>query len=253
MIVVAGCSWSDPYFTCRYDTSIDVSYPKWFDMLDTDKPVKSLGMGGLGQDTIILELIRYLRSNNDVTHVVVALTDWLRFSLWNSRQWRQNPQISLLNQMKPQGLPDHVQKSVQSQDRFVNYEKIAISTRPFIKACIEMNMFFIQTLIDFCTLNNIRLSIFQMLLPFRVEKYMDLEFMKCMIEHPHVDNILDYEGTVGSPFFKIMGGVNMNDHLNDLAIPICGTKDNRISKTDAHPNGLGHVQIADWVNNNINF
>lgn len=253
MIVVAGCSWTNPNFTCRYDESIDVSYPKWFDMLDTDKQVKALGISGGGQDTIIMNLLNHLRSNKDVTHVILALTDWLRFSLWNSRYWKQNPQIGILNHTDPDKLPSHVRNVADKEGRFVNYKRITSFKDNFIHSCVDMNVFFIQSVIDYCTLNNIKLTIFQMLSPFSIDGDSNLKFMETMTGHSHIDSIFDHKGTLGAPFSKMMGGINMNERLNNLAVRTNGVKDNRISKTDMHPNALGHYQIATWVNNNVDL
>ena len=53
MILVSGCSWSDKNFKSNFHPEMEQNYPKWFDYINTNEKVISIGRCGNSNDTII--------------------------------------------------------------------------------------------------------------------------------------------------------------------------------------------------------
>ena len=70
MIIISGCSWSDPNWRCESDINFDTTFPKWYELLETDKDIKSIAKSGSGNQTQIELLVNEIKTNNKVVKIL---------------------------------------------------------------------------------------------------------------------------------------------------------------------------------------
>mgnify|MGYP003142334539 CR=1 FL=1 len=241
MIIVGGCSWSDPNWKCESDVKFDTSFPKWYELLDTDKEVKSIAKSGSGNQTQIELLINEIKTNNKVTEILLGLSDWLRFSIYHKKI---NPQLSLRKD-----LSEDQKRHAIKQDDIVNVNKL--QSDDYIPASIQTNLTFLHALSDVCDKHDIRLHVFQMLRVSGIDDRVDLKYYKSLITHSLFEKLDDTNmDLLGMPWIEWMNGINMNSYIHDNEPH---DKAWRVSNNDMHPNRDGHQAIADWINDNITW
>lgn len=253
MIIVAGCSWSDAKWRCKSDETYDTKFPKWFDQLNTNKEVKSIGLSGSGNVYMFESLVHEIIANPKITHVVWGLSDWLRFNIFGTRI---NPQLSFA--YKAQQDPGYRgAKLWKDQVMYARHQdsicKMSNWIEPdMIEHCIRSNLSAIHALAEMCNNRNIKLSIFQMLRPATVNARFDFKFNNHLYTHDLFASLEEKEelDVIGWPWINDIGGTNVDRWVfkNEPYF-----KAWRVSDVDAHPNERGHEAIAGWVNENITF
>ena len=252
MIIVAGCSWSDPNWICKSDVTYDTNFPKWFDQLNTNKEVKSIAKSGSGNPYMFELIVKEIINNPKITHVVWALSDWLRFSVFGSRI---NPQLSFAYKAQqdekydgPKLWDDQVMHTLY-QNRICDATNIIDDQ--IITHAVQTNITMIHAISEMCNNKNIRFTVFQALRPATINKHFDFKFYENLYNN---EMFTELENTsvelIGFPWIREVGGMDMDYYLKKNE-PFFRAW--RVSKVDAHPNEIGHKEIAGWVNENITF
>ena len=241
MIVIGGCSWSDPNWKCESDVNFDTSFPKWYELLDTDKEIKSIARSGSGNQSQIELLINEIKTNDKVTDIILGLSDWLRFSIYHKKI---NPQLSLR-----EDLSDDQKRHAKKQDDIVNVRNL--NWQDYIPASIQTNLTYLHALSDVCDKHNILLHVFQMLRVSGINDHVDSKYYKSLCTHPLFDKLEDTNmDLIGLPWIEWLNGVNMNHYIHENEPH---DKAWRVSEHDMHPNKHGHQAIADYINKNISW
>lgn len=251
MILVSGCSWSDSNFKSYFHVDMDCSYPKWFDMIDTDEKVVSIGMSGWSNQTMIDRALKQVHINPDISTVVIALTEWPRFSLMN---FEINPSL-LIVKANLEKKTEWAEKDKLNYKQIIDwlkyheeYVKVSnMNPREFIPYIVDDTIFKLKTLQDVCKLKGIKLYVFQMLWPMPHE-YLDLgiktliknSVFQEMFENPDI-NFLNF------PFFRELGGSSFEATMKERE----DYQSLVVSFVDKHPNEKGHRIIAEWFNEQI--
>lgn len=248
MIIIAGDSWSDPNWYSDLDPDFDNNFPKWFDLLNTDKKVKSIAASGAGQDWMFTQIMNEIQTNSEVKCIVWALSDWLRFRI-GDRNF--NPQLSYKVKQR-----NGVKNQYQSQNRLA-YEqnRICDITRfddeKVMDEAIDKNYTYLAAISEVCRARGIKLVIFQMLYICKVSTFYNYRFTEKFFKH-RTHKYLPKLGAelIGWPFVPELGGETVDDLLFESE-PVKHAW--RVGNGDMHPNDKGHKFIAEWVNSNVQF
>lgn len=253
MIIVAGCSWSDVNWKCKSDLTYDCTFSKWFDQLNTDKPVKCIGKSGTGNSYMFELIVKEILSNPKITDVVWALSDWLRFNIFSHRI---NPQLSfaLRAQSDPKymghRLFDDQVAAAREQNRVCDTSKMIWDS--VIDSSIQTTLAAIHAVAEICENRNIKFTVFQMLTPATINQKFDYQFNNSLYTNDLFAGLEDRKNlqTMGLPWITAIGGMNGDRYIRKNE-PF--NRAWRVSEVDAHPNPIGHQELARWVNENITF
>lgn len=238
MIIVSGDSWSDPKFRSQEYPTYDCSFPKWYDLLNTRKNVLSIGKAGESNSYICKSVIKRIKEDPDITEVYVALTDWMRHTIWGKKI---NPQLSFFAE-KTNILSEAQLRNTRDQEAYVNIPKF--NRYDMIHWGIEDTLINLHALIDVCENNNIRLHVFQMLKVCGMPNNLDKRFWEHMFNHPLFMLLSEKSNMLyGYPFLEFLGGETMDDLIKNN-----GNIKLRIGEADMHPNADGHALIAERIN-----
>ena len=249
MIIIGGCSWSDPHFTSTLEPKYDNNHPKWWNHLNTEKKVKVLGRSGSGIDEMVQILITEVKTNKKVTEVICANSDWLRYTLLGRHM---NPQLTYYSRRSQEfvDLMNIKMKNIIHQiDMIKPYMYNEIRWEFIHQHAIDRTLTLLLSLVDVCRAHNVKIHIFQMLQLVHINTEFDVKFMQRFVNHK-LANVLEDTGVCHAwPWSDMIGGSSVDDAIKH-ADP---EKTMRISDSDFHPNEKGHKFIGDWVNAHISL
>jgi len=253
MIIISGDSFSKNNLRVLIEPGIPIQAPWkiWADQLSFDDKVINVSESGIGNDLIIRNAIDALLKNSNVSRIIIALSQWVRFSI---RGRAFNPQI--LN-----GAPDKIkdtlygkretkisQQDIQALERLTGNEesqiKAIFNTPLSIKTMIDDTLRDIYILQQLCKQRGIKLHVFQMLQPLSgfnkstrnaiTNELLNSDYFDIM------DSLNDID-LIGWPFVPSLGGYFFDKNL---------TAEERVGNGDAHPNKQGHIKLAEMFNEN---
>ena len=253
MILISGCSWSNPNFKTDYHPEMKHDYPKWYDYIQTDEEVVSIGVSGQSNHSIIDRALQQVLVNPDITQVVVALTEWARF---NFMKQEIHPNLLALKDWiatkkrktkREELMVEHIESWIQHHNKFIKLDDL--KPRHYIPYTVEQILLKIKTLQEICKAKGIKLQVFQMIWPLHdqgdaAEIGLDVIIKNELFQQMYTesnDNFLNF------PFFRSLGGncveslLKSRDDYNELVI----------SEVDHHPNGNGHMWIGEWFNEQV--
>ena len=251
MILVSGCSWSDSNFKTDYHPEMQHDYPKWFDYMETDEKVVSIGVCGNSNDTIIDKALEQIFVRSDITRVVIALTEWTRFSFLKHEI---HPALLVLKDLINNNpnksereivMIEHIDSWIQIHSKWVKVDEL--KTHHYVPHVVNKTMLKLRTIQEVCKSKNIELYVFQMLWPLNneceemgIKTLIKNDIFQKMYSDPD-DNFINF------PFFKKLGGECVETMLKSQN----NYKELTVSDVDKHPNGKGHKLIGEWFNEQI--
>lgn len=250
-ILASGCSFTDENFKSISHPDLDVSFPKWPEILGEYSGLKVVNQGksGAGNDYITNTLTKtILKDHKNIEMVVVGWSEIWRFSAYNHYQF--NPILALFRpEMKlhpRQEASRDLYKHMFKQDLIdVHYSSSVPSLfQTHLKSWVD-NMLQIQEL---CKLLGIKYIMAPLCGSFTLQKYkqclksfddeeVGFSEIEWSIMFGKIESFYDLETDhyIGHPFLNNFGGFVMQDKLDSK---FC------ISKDDLHPNAEGHEFIA---------
>lgn len=250
-ILAAGCSFTDSNFESRPHPYMDVSFPKWPEILGEylDLDVVNIAKSGIGNDKISRKVITHiLKNHKKIELVVIGWTEIQRFALYNEltfnpNRYFLNPDCKLPFHSEPaKPLYAYLYKRylIEHFGYNPNHENLFIWQ---IKDWFDQ-MFQVQ---EICKKFNIKFIMSSLCGTVEIDKWEKslnaiegdfnftpsiwaLMFSKCEGLYD-----LDTNHYWGYPFIKAMGGKGMDQNI---------PQSYRISESDAHPNEMGHELIA---------
>lgn len=248
MILVSGDSWSNPNFTTDYHPEINHHYLKWFDYIETKEEVVSIGVSGYSNHTIIDKALEQVLLKSDISHVVIALSEWSRFNFFKQEI---HPSLLLLKDIinnrsdkteRDEVMVDHINSWIQHHNKFIKLE--VLKPKHYIPHTVVQILLKIKTLQEVCKAKGIKLTIFQMIWPLHdgdANIGIDIIIKNELFQKMYSESSDDF---LNFPFFESIGGscaeslLKRSKNYDELTI----------STIDRHPNGAGHKMIGEWFN-----
>jgi len=251
MILVSGCSWSDRLFKSDFHVNYDTKFPKWYDYMDTDEEVASVGMSGLSNSTIIDRASKQIQTRKDISTVVIALTEWPRFNLFD---FEINPSLIVVKDvlMKKKQWSEKDDMNFKQINEWMSYHEKYVNLcnmeyKEYIPHIVNNTILKLKTLQDVCKLKGIKLIVFQMIWPMP-HAFLDLGIGTLIKNQMFQEMFEDGDSNfLNFPFFRELGGscvesiLKKRDDYRELIV----------SDVDKHPNGKGHKLIGEWFNEQI--
>jgi hypothetical protein len=253
MIIISGDSFSKNNLRVLIEPGVSIQAPWqiWADKLSFDDKVINVSEAGIGNDLIIRNAIDALLKTSNVDRIIIALSQWVRFSI---RGRAFNPQIF-------NGVSDNVKDTlyakrqyqicrsdIQTLERLTNTGetevKAIFNTQLSIKTMIDDTLRDIYILQQLCKQRGIKLHVFQMLQPLAgFNKSTRNAITKELLNSDYFDIMDSLNGIdlIGWPFVPSLGGYYFDKNL---------TAKERVGNGDAHPNKQGHIKLAEMFNEN---
>lgn len=253
-IIVSGCSWTDKYFTSVICPEYNCDYKKWPEYINIDCNINNIGSSGWGNAQIIQSVLKEIALNNNVDRVVIALSNWYRFSVPTNNcgefGYNINPYLVDSNKRHKLQLHHSKQKALQSLNKNIKvceYLEIDIINPNVCRYIVNQTMLNIWILYEICKSKNIKLHIFQLLNCSSYQKLSQECLAKEILINPifkKLDGISNID-LIGWPFLENLGGTS----VEYMILPKQDGK-YKISPEDGHPNEYGHKLIGEWFNEN---
>lgn len=255
-ILAAGCSYTDENFSSLPHPRMDVSWPKWPEIL-SDKlglPVKNIGKSGIGNDYILSNTIKHLLEDyKNIELVAIGFTEVHRFTMYGIDT--MNPLAAVINYRQENGTKKSSYRDIAAMTLYDYYLKeffiqndIASLSNSFNKM---LSHYFAQVLQiqKLCEVLNVKLIHGHLCGGLSMKRYYVLS--QCYnMEWPFKSNqwadvIINTKGfydidkskSVDYPYLEDLKGISFNDAVL--------TSNLRISKLDGHPNAKGQEVIAE--------
>lgn len=247
-ILASGCSFTDPNFISR-EPGIDVSYPKWPEILGKrlNKKVINLGKSGVSNDKIATGVIQKLIKDFDIIDLVcVGWTQPERYTVWDDYNLNAN------NVRYSKGFLGANTLDIKSKDFYdlmwndlldknVSFRRSPLTA---MRDNFYKNVLLVQNMCELLNIDlvhgfvcgNLEIRRFNWLEKHygKELQYNEREWARIMSEPAEFYEI-DGNKFFGYPILNALGGYNISKELNNY----------RISKQDAHPNKEGHEFIAE--------
>lgn len=231
MIICSGDSYTDENYKSKIVPDYDTSYPKWPSLLDFDEEVINVGECGADNQTIVRKAYKEAKKHDNVTKIILALSDWTRFNIFyrkfNPQLWT-NPKLLEIKEL---------------QNEIAKQRGSLGDMADVIKSPIVRDWFFDQTLDnihmlwDYCKNKNIELIIFQMLYPVGINKKYNKDFLDLLMLDKRFNEIKSV--SLGWPFASEILGYNIMQMMRP-------EKHHIKPRIDGHPNAEAHRFIAKW-------
>ena len=252
MIIISGDSFSKNNLPILIEPgeSIQAPWKIWADQLPFDDKIINVSVAGIGNDLIIRNAIDALLKYSNVNRVIIALSQWVRFSI---RGRFFNPQIfpresdSAKDTLYGKRETNIYRKDIKAIENLTGCEEPEIKdmfrTPLAIETMIDDTLRDIYILQQLCKQRGVRLHVFQMLQPFagwRGESARKA-VAKIMLSRDYFDiieNLNDID-LIGWPFTPLLGGYFFDESLISI---------DRIGNGDSHPNKQGHIKLAEMFN-----
>jgi len=231
-LICSGDSFTDANYRSSNHPQMDVSWPKWPELLaeKLDMQIINLGRSGQGNEYILSSIQDTIESIEDKNQIGLIIAGWsqaFRIDYQNSNRWRtvDRGNASLLLSAYVYGdIFGWVRKSLRL---YKNFEYI-------------------------CEYHNIPYLQFQMI-PMYIDwlrrggllSYSDIKvdrrkIQKILIEY---DDIINQDKFIGWPISREFGGYNFAEKI----VGFCPSGPYIISKIDGHPNAEGQEKIAEYI------
>ena len=249
-ILIGGDSFTDHSFKSIIKLDHDSRYPKWPHYLKTRAKITNAAKSGDCNVKMIDNVLDILYKNPKVDHVIIALSDWLRFS---TPMMRFNYVYYAHTSMMKENIENENQfKIIDQQAPF--FEAYPFNEVAHSFTLIDITLRKIYDLWHVCAYRGIKLHVFQMLKAFGLpnRKLVDYTLARYYMNRPifkELDKLdrLRQIDLIGWPFVESLGGEYADTILKDADDKYRW----RVGEEDMHPNAEGHKRIAEWVNAKI--
>ena len=252
MIIVSGCSFCTPNLKLVDGSIID--WPVWSEYLKYKESVINVSKSGRGNDAIIKTAIDTIVSNNNITRVIISLSQWERFSL---RGYDINPGIismdgygnedkrTTTSYFKRERITANKQLyDVNTYTKDTNKTRDILNSEKSYRIMTEDLFRDIFLLHKLCRERKIKLHVFQMLKPFNSVN-LKLKHVLLSIYDSYYFNYLDDckdIDLIGWPFLNNLGGEFLHKFISE---------EDWVGDGDAHPNGIGQIKLGEIINEKI--
>ena len=234
ILLVSGCSWTDPEWQSDHHPNLDTKWPKWPELLakKLDMDIINLGRSGAGNEYIsstILEKIMSM-SEKERNNIGLVIPAW-------SKIFRRDYQVTTTTSpMKP---------DMWWSLRWDTHGDIFYLARRFLR-----HVFFLQTFLEnykipyksVQTLGIYKINNWEMQhLPMKPDDKLVLEML---YKHPLFHAIKD-ENFLGWPVYDELGGYCLEDLLKQ--------PDHFVSMEDWHPNASGQELLAEKIYEDLQY
>tara|TARA_B100001996_G_scaffold169143_1_gene128959 strand:+ start:9 stop:779 length:771 start_codon:yes stop_codon:yes gene_type:complete len=248
ILLVSGCSNTDPNYTSLQHPDMDCDWPKWPELLakSLDMECINLAINGSGNEFIYSTLIDKLQTiePSDIGLCIAAWSTANRRDYESKGRWRGH---MYYYKEKPPYITDLIDKSIRYFYSFQNVcENLKIPYRHFSMMSLYQSYGW-QELMRRRTENFPEDEIQQ--IPIMNKRQIltepekawlnefELECANHIIKSPYY-NIINHN-FIGWPTSSLLNGYNMTHKVL--------LKDCIISELDSHPNAKGHIQIAKFL------
>jgi len=248
VLVAGGCSFTDPNFKSMYHPEMDVSFPKWPDLVGKELYYKVIntGVSGAGNKLIANRVMDAIIANKNVKLVMVLWSGFDRFSIYTNRwcPFAVMHNICYKDLVKP--------KSEVTQ---LFYKK-AVEEWFDLDENIRDNLRIIYSLQHFLEQRSIKYIFAQGVDPYMFDGMSQLYengFLKNnlfdkrnrvkllhIMDDPYFSLIND-KHFYGWPGLEEVGGTNFTQWIRQRE----NREDYHISRVDKHPNALGHKDLSE--------
>lgn len=238
LLIVGGCSWSNINFASDQHPKLDVSWPKWHELLADmlDMELVSLGRNGAGQEYIFNTLVEYITKLDDKDRIGLVIPAWSRSprrdyqveSLWRNNKFTECGDVKY---MVTRSLRYFYQFQIFCENFNLPYKQIHM---------LDSLRFPINEIPDSYA--------YRAFLPSSYKTTQDE--LQRMIDYTAHESIffhkINEEKFIGWPLIRALGGYALDQHV------ICVSKEKyRISDVDFHPNKLGNELLASFIYENL--
>ena len=239
-LIAIGCSFTEHYLNSDISPDIDLDFPRWpqhlADMLDME--CVNLGKSGAGNDYILAKTVDATLKEKNIGLVVLMWSEWRRMGFQCHTDWNRWTHITEQTERRlAPGVPvgDLKKFILEKQNpphatrntlrRFIHAEKI-LRDIPYMFLQGPQNVIFRRS--PNGGMGSIR------------------ETANEILKSPYLDYIENNIANkfIGWPIMNELGGYSIEDYLNKQDIY---REKFRMSKTDSHPNAVGHKFIADFL------
>lgn len=261
-IIVGGCSFTDKDYSIKANPPIN-PFLSWPEVLaeQTGKEVINTAKSGSGNRRIYQKVLNEIFKHDNIEHVIVGWSEWTRQDFLVKNGWGEDGWHTVVPRVRD--AKDAITKTnVVDEDVLFDFYMDAFNfDYPTPSQIVNENLNQFYSLQCICKERNIKLKMFQMLLPvnsfFKVQTEEDMKqgrniekarmynatFVKSVLSHPL---LLEMDDTFwGWPVFEDIGGIDVLRYLTkrDLWEPI--------SHIDKHPNKKTHENIAKLIQENL--
>lgn len=260
-LIAIGCSYTEHYLFSNQSPDVNFDFPRWPEHLSNmlDMECVNLGSSGSGNDQILAKTLDVVLNEKNIGLIVLMWSEWQRIGFQRRKSWNKWRHV---NPRDTEGLNKFIleNQNVFHATRntlrtFIHAEKL-LKDLPYIFIQGTFNMSLYST----TELETIDCSVGGPNETLDFYKVNDSRRMaaKEIIESPYINYIEKNIGNkfIGWPIMNEIGGYCI-DHILDEASPHdkpgrsgrrrIGGGEFRISKTDPHPNAVGHKFIADFL------
>lgn len=249
VLIVGGCSFTTANYKSRWHPEMDCSWKKWPEIIEGDwNKVINTAKSGASNDKILNDVLEAVLDNDDVSTVIIAFTNWMRFTMPDG--FMHNPSwVHHNNSYKNEGI---ISPLYHLYERMKRYEEKLPTNSDTITRLISTNLLTLYALIRLCLLRDIKFIGFQMLdFAGSNNPVLDNTAQSVMIKNKHfnkIDKLIveDKIDMINWPFVN-----NLSSCIEKVIRERLKQSDKyRISARDAHPNSLGQQFIANWIMEN---
>jgi len=260
-LIAIGCSYTEHNLFSKQSPDVNFDFPRWPEHLSNmlDMECVNLGKSGSGNDQILAKTLDVVLNEKNIGLIVLMWSEWQRIGFQRRKSWNKWRHV---NPRDTEGLNKFIleNQNVFHATRntlrtFIHAEKL-LKDLPYIFIQGTFNMSLYST----TELETIDCSVGGPNETLDFYKVNDSRIMaaKEIIESPYINYIEKNIGNkfIGWPIMNEIGGYCI-DHILDEASPHNkpgrwsqqrkGGGEFRISKTDPHPNAVGHKFIADFL------
>lgn len=241
-VLVHGCSFTDSNFQSTDHKDLVTDWLAWPDILAErhNWELNNLAIMGNSNNSMFQDAISELLLS-DYDYCIIALTEWWRydtaFGPIDYNLWFMDENARVTEQIR-----HSPERWDNIQDQFKIMELLKPSPRNE-KLIVDETLRWMHELVYMCMQKNVKLIMFQMLNAIGNSMAPIKPLLDHVISNPHfarLDNLRKEPNIslVGWPYHTELGGSRMTARLEG---------DWQVSKIDTHPNGNGHMQIANAI------
>lgn len=230
ILLVSGCSYTDPNFYSIMHPDMDCNWPMWSELLAEKLDMKcvNLAMSGAGNEYIYSTLLDYI-TQNDTSNIGLVMAAWSqnqrkdfqKDDKWTNERVDQNGDVyswmkkSLRYYLSFKLVCEQYNIKYKSFQMINSYKDVLQGLRPGERSIANGTY---DKDFRFKFVDDVKLS--------------ETKLLKIISSY---ENLLS-ENFIGWPLDKKLGGFNINQFLNDEL---------KISELDRHPNKKGQKKIME--------
>lgn len=231
-LIAIGCSFTEHYLNSDQSPNLNFDFPRWPEHLSNmlDMECVNLGSSGSGNDQILAKTLDVVLNEKNIGLIVLMWSEWRRVGFQRSRD------SNYWTHVTPHELETWKVTILEKQNSF---HATRNTLRTFIhaeKILSDIPYMFIQGTENLSWDED----------NWSKNQYSRRISANEILKSPYLDYIENNIANkfIGWPIMNELGGYSIEDYLNKQDIY---REKFRMSKTDSHPNAVGHKFIADFL------